>query len=162
MISKHIPRTTKSSFKRLAKYIAGAEDEGEKLSDFWIVNSNAGETLDDLDLAIIDIENTQSKNTRCKVDKTYHLLVSFKDEKPDLKTLKAIECEFAKALGIETHQRIVGTHQNTDNFHMHIAYNKINPETYRVATLSNDYYKRSKVCHEMEKKYNRPVAKVSF
>ncbi|MGD9637750.1 MAG: TraI/MobA(P) family conjugative relaxase [Alphaproteobacteria bacterium] len=154
MISKHIPRTTKSSFRRLAKYIAGAEDEGEKLSDFWIVNSNAGETLDDLDLAIIDIENTQSKNTRCKLDKTYHLLVSFKDEKPDLKTLKEIECEFAKALGIETHQRIVGTHQNTDNFHMHIAYNKINPETFKVATLSNDYYKRSKVCRDMEKKYN--------
>ena len=84
MISKHIPRTTKSSFRRLAKYIAGAEDEGEKLSDFWIVNSNAGETIDDLDLAIIDIENTQSQNTRCRVDKTYHLLVSFKDEKPDL------------------------------------------------------------------------------
>ena len=157
MISKHIPRTTKSSFRRLAKYIAGAEDEGEKLSDFWIVNSIAGETLDDLDLAIIDIENTQSQNTRCKVDKTYHLLVSFKDEKPDLKTLKAIECEFAKALGIETHQRVVGTHQNTDNFHMHIAYNKINPETFNVATLSNDYYKRSKVCRDMEKKYNLKV-----
>ncbi|MGD9637938.1 MAG: TraI/MobA(P) family conjugative relaxase [Alphaproteobacteria bacterium] len=157
MISKHIPRTTKSSFRRLAKYIAGAEDDGEKLSDFWIVNSDAGETLDDLELAIIDIENTQSRNTRCRVDKTYHLLVSFKNEKPDLKTLKEIEKEFAKALGIETHQRVVGTHQNTDNFHMHIAYNKINPETFKVATLSNDYYKRSKVCRDMEKKYNLKV-----
>ncbi|MGD9638273.1 MAG: TraI/MobA(P) family conjugative relaxase [Alphaproteobacteria bacterium] len=157
MIAKSIKRTTNSGFKRLANYIAGAEDEGEKLDSFWIVNSIAGESLDDLEIAIIDIENTQSKNLKATSDKTYHLLVSFRNEKPKLEELKDIECEFAKALEFEKHQRVVGTHQNTDNFHMHIAYSKVNPETGKINTPYYDYAKLSKVCRAMEKKYNLAI-----
>src|SRR5690606_41073424 len=50
-------------------------------------------------------------------------------EKLSAETLKDIEAEFAAALGLQDHQRVAGTHINTDNFHMHVAYNLVNPRT---------------------------------
>lgn len=153
MISKKIERKSGDNYGRLAEYIAGAKDPGEKLDQFWTVNCDAGSDLEDLDMAIAEIEATQSQNTRTKSDKTYHMVVSFRDEKPSPEALVDIEKEFAKALGFEDHQRVVATHQNTDNFHMHVAYNKIHPGTQRNHTPSWDFKKRDAVCREMEKKY---------
>jgi hypothetical protein len=147
------------SCEKLAKYVAGliGADKGEKLEDFWIVNSAAGESFDDLELAIIDIKNTQKMNTTAKSQKNYHMVISFKDEKPSLKALKDIEQEMAKALGFSEHQRVVGTHYNTGNFHMHIAFNKIHPETYNIHIPFQAYSKMSTICRKMEKKYNLAI-----
>ncbi|PHR04162.1 MAG: relaxase [Sulfitobacter sp.] len=153
MISKKIERKSKDNYGRLAEYLATAKDPGEKLEKFWMVNCEAGTDLDDLGMAIAEIEATQSQNTRTKSDKTYHMVVSFRDEKPSPEALEEIEREFAKALGFEEHQRIIATHQNTDNFHMHVAYNKIHPDTLKNHNPSLDYRKRDAVCRAMEKKY---------
>ncbi|WP_235731728.1 relaxase/mobilization nuclease domain-containing protein [Fundidesulfovibrio putealis] len=40
----------------------------------------------------------------------------------------AIEEEFAKTIGLSEHQRHCGVHKNTNNLHMHVAYNMIHPE----------------------------------
>ena len=123
MISKKHDRKSPGSFKDLAIYIADAKENGEKLDDLWIVNSTAGEDIRELDLAIMEIQLHQDTNTRVTTDKSYHLIVSFREgEKPDTEALKDIDKEFAKALGFEEHPRIVATHANTENFHMHIAY----------------------------------------
>lgn len=157
MISKVIPRKTGDNFGRLARYLAAAEDPGEKLEQFWMVNCDAGENLSDIELAISGIEETQALNVRSKSDKTYHMIVSFKNEKPSAEALQDIEQEFAKALGFEEHQRIVATHQNTDNFHMHVAYNKIHPEKLTNHAPKWDFKKREKVCREMERKYGLQI-----
>src|SRR3546814_6539433 len=44
-------------------------------------------------------------------------MVSFRDERPSPEALRDIEREFAQALGFGDHQRIAGTHINTENFH---------------------------------------------
>ncbi|NQY83083.1 MAG: hypothetical protein HRT36_08830 [Alphaproteobacteria bacterium] len=59
MISKKALRENDDKFDRLAHYVAAAEDQDEKLDCLWIVNCDVGETLDDLDLAIVEIDNTQ-------------------------------------------------------------------------------------------------------
>ncbi len=105
----------------------------------------------------MEIEATQNLNTRAKGDKTYHLVVSFRDEKPSPEALKDIEEQYAKALGFEDHQRVVATHQNTDNFHMHVAYNKIHPDTLKILTPGRDFFKLENVSREMEKKYGLAV-----
>jgi len=157
MIAKAVLRNTNDRYGRLAEYLAAASDPGEKLDQFWTVGCAAGETLEDLELAIAEIEATQAMNTRSKKPKTYHLVVSFRDEKPSLEALKDMEQEFAKALGFEEHQRIIATHKNTDNFHMHIAYNQVNPSRFNNHSPSHDYEKLARVCRAMEIKYGLKI-----
>lgn len=153
MIPKHIPRTTVDNYSRLGLYLAAAKEEGEKLDLFWMTNFNAGDGLEDLDLALIEAETTQALNLRAKKDKTYHLMISFREERPSVEALKDIAQEAAKSIGFEDHQYIVATHQNTDNYHMHIAFNKIHPQTYKAHTPSYDYRKLDTMCRRMEKKW---------
>ena len=157
MIAKHINRSVNSNYGRLAQYIAAASEKGEKLDELWMVNCNAGTDLEDIDHGIAEIEATQALNTRAKSDKTYHLLLSFRDEKPSPEALKDIEEQFAAALGFGDHQRIAATHTNTDNFHMHIAINKINPDTLKIHHPSHDYRTLEETCRAMEKKHGLKI-----
>lgn len=157
MIAKRVDREGNDSFRRLAEYIAGAKDPGEKLDQLWIVNAAAGKEPEFLDMAIHEIVATQGFNTRTKSDKSYHLVVSFRDEKPSPEALRDIEIELAEALGFGEHQRVAATHQNTDNFHLHVAYSKIHPTTERSHTPHRDFKTLERVCRSMEKKHGLKV-----
>lgn len=158
MIPKRIDiEPENDDFAALAEYIAAAKDDGEKLEHLWIENCNAGDGIDDLDLAIAEVKATQALNQRTKIGKTYHLMISFRDEHPTLDVLKDIEGEFAKALGYAEHQRVIGTHVNTDNFHMHVAINKIHPDTLKAHTPLRDFQTLEAVSREMEKKHGLKV-----
>ena len=82
MIAKRVKSEGQDSFRRLAEYLSAADAPGEKLEDLWIAGAAAGTDKADLDLAIREIEATQGLNTRARGSKTYHLVVSFRDEKP--------------------------------------------------------------------------------
>ncbi|ERP94979.1 hypothetical protein Q669_31095 [Labrenzia sp. C1B10] len=71
--------------------------------------------------------------------------------------LKDIEQEFAKALGLEDHQRVVGTHINTENFHMHIQFNLVHPETFRMHTPFRDFQVLQLTAAELEKEHGLEV-----
>ncbi|WP_240626555.1 TraI/MobA(P) family conjugative relaxase [Thalassospira lohafexi] len=147
------------NYTRLGEYIAAAEEKGEKLHQFWIRNCDAGTNIEDLDLALLEIEAVRRQKPDI-ADKTYHLVVSFRPGEQDKLTktdLMAIEAEYAKALGYGDHQRVAGTHINTDNFHMHIAFNKVHPETLKVITPHRDFKILAKVSREMEKKYGLAI-----
>lgn len=180
MISKRIPcRQENDNFRRLANYIADASG-GEKyhviepdkhLADYIADKTGAGEKClmtwaagcdagQDYDLAIDEIRATQAMNTRSTKEKSYHLVVSFHKEdmaRLTSKEFKEIEEEVAKALGFESHQRLCGIHINTDNPHMHVAYNMIHKEKFTRHDPFYDYYKRDQICRQLEKKYNLKV-----
>ncbi len=155
MIAHKIDRKSgQNSFKALARYVAAAKEDNEKLGDLWIENCELASTIEDLELAIVEIENTQKHNTRVKGDRSYHLVISFAEgEVPDQEAMKDIEKSFATALGFEDHERIIGTHTNTDNYHMHVAINRIHPRTYKVHTPYYDFDALEKTRLEMEVKY---------
>jgi len=158
VIAKHIPRDKPGSFTDLAKYVAAAKEPGEKLDDLWIINANAGETIEDLDLAIREVEAQQALNKRVKTDKQYHLMVSFPEgEKPTPEAMRDMEREFAKALGFTDHPRVVGTHIDTNNFHMHVAYSRIHPKTFKAHSPEWDYRALEKTSRAMEQKYGLKV-----
>ena len=143
------------NYTRLGEYIAAAEEKGEKLHQFWIRNCDAGTNIEDLDLALLEIEAVRRQKPDI-ADKTYHLVVSFRPGDQDKLTkddLMAIEAAYTKALGYGDHQRVAGTHINTDNFHMHIAFNKVHAETLKVVTPHRDFKILAKVSRELEKKY---------
>ena len=95
-----------------------------------------------LENAIAEIEMTQAAKPNIRSTKTYHLLVSFREKEgdwPDLKTLQEIERRLIDAIGFTDHQRVCATHIDTNNFHMHIAINKIHPKTLLSVSPKHDF-----------------------
>ena len=129
MISKRVGIEPKNdNYARLANYIADAGHDGEKCLASWCAGCEAD---DDYELAVLEAQAAQALNTRSQKEKTYHLLISFRPEdeaKLTPEAFKAIEERFATALGFSEHQRHCGIHKNTNNIHMHIAYNMLSIE----------------------------------
>ncbi|WP_320170465.1 TraI/MobA(P) family conjugative relaxase [Maridesulfovibrio sp.] len=154
MISRRIAcKPQNDNYRRLADYIADAKNKGEKTLMSWCAGCWAG---DDYELAIQEVLDTQELNQRTGKEKTYHLIVSFRPEdeavlSPD--DFKEIEQEFSKALGFEDHQRHCGVHKNTNNIHMHIAYNMVHPERLTRYEPYRDFYKRDRLHRELELKF---------
>lgn len=140
-------------YRRLGNYCRDADHKGEKCLMSWFAGCNAP----DYDLALEEIKATQAMNTRVRSDKTYHLEVSFRPEdeiRLAPEAYERIERAFAEALGLSEHQRVCGVHKNTNNLHMHIAYNLIHPDRLTMATtLFYDYEKLSRACRAMEKEF---------
>lgn len=161
MIAKRVERSAnvRDNFTGLGRYIAAAKDPGEKLDQLWMVNCDAGETPEDLETALAEVEAVRQMKPDVD-DKTYHLVVSFHpDEEKKLAPddLKAIEREFAEALGYGEHQRVAATHQNTDHYHLHMAINKVHPENLKLHTPFRDFKTLEQVCRRIERKYDLVV-----
>ena len=160
MISKHITcKPRNDDYGRLASYIADAGHRGEKTLLSWF---SGCWTEDDYQLAIEEVEAVQKTNVRTAKEKTYHLIVSFRPDDEDKLTpdvYREIELEFARVLGFEEHQRHAGVHRNTDNLHLHIAFNMIHPVRRTRHEPFRDYRERDRLCRHLEQKYNLTVDK---
>ena len=158
MISKKVGISPKNdNYARLAEYIADAGHGGEKSLMHWCAGCLGD---DDYQNGIAEAMDVQTMNTRTKQSKTYHLVISFRPEdeaKLTPEIFSAIEERFADSLGYTEHQRHCGVHKNTGNLHMHICYNMIHPEKHTRHEPFRDYWKRDKVCRELEKEYGLVV-----
>jgi len=153
MISKRVTMNHggKSSFSRLTNYLLNSQGKEFRVGSISITNCQS-ETPE---WAALEIETTQSLNQRATGDKTYHLIISFPEgETPKTEALKSIESEMCNALGYGEHQRISVAHQDTDNFHIHIAINKIHPVRLTMHEPYRDYRIRDNVCLALEKKHS--------
>jgi len=163
MIAKHIePKDNRQGvknhhdFRKLGNYCRDASHAGEKCLLSW----HEGCLAPDYDLALVEITATQAMNTRCRNDKTYHLMISFRPEdeaKLNPEAYRKIELAMADALGVSGHQRVCGVHKNTNNLHMHVAYNLIHPEKYTIHEPFRDFYKLAESCREMEKEFDLAI-----
>jgi hypothetical protein len=152
MIAKqvHMNSVKKSSFAGLVKYLTGTQDKNERVGAVSISNCIS----DQIEIATLEVLNTQAQNTRATADKTYHLIVSFRaGESPDEATLKAIEERICEGLGFGDHQRVSVAHHDTDNLHIHIAINKIHPTRYTIHEPYNAYHKLGQLCDKLEREY---------
>lgn len=156
MIAKRSPKRKDggSSFDSLAKYILDAKGQGEKVE--WSTVTNCEST--DLDWALAEIKATQESNQRTKGDKTYHLIVSFPPgEDPTKEQLADIEAELCKAIGLADHQRLSAVHADTEHKHIHIAINKIHPQTLNMIEPYYDHYSLAEACQKLEIKHGLEV-----
>jgi hypothetical protein len=152
VIAEEVKKTkAKKSIKKLVNYIIDSDNSGEKVAYLNATNCIG----DDIDLVVIEMEMTQDKNTRTKKDKTFHMVISFPPgEVPTREQLDDIEQSLAESVGMGHHQRISAAHTNTDNFHLHVAINKIDPTSYRM--VNNYYYHKDmmKACTDLEIKHD--------
>jgi len=149
MIAKHIPMhaVNKSGFARLVRYLTDTQGKQERTGEIRLTNC----VSDDVEMASLEVLNTQALNRRSLADKTYHLVISFRDgEEPDAPSLAAIEERVCDALGFVGHQRISVEHRDTDNRHLHIAINKIHPTRYTIHEPYLAYRTLARVCETLE------------
>lgn len=151
-----LDKSIKSSFRRLSAYITNEQvssDLNIRNVGAWIEPDSVYD-IDDLDLFIDDVESVQSMS-KATSDKTYHLIVLFGvDERPSAEILQSISNELVNSLGFDKHQRLTVIHDDTDNLHLHIAINKIDPEKFTIHEPYYPYKTLSKMAHELEIKYN--------
>jgi hypothetical protein len=168
MIAKRIVRERgASNFRRLGRYILdGAAEEEQavmaRMADYILgaeksraANvrfSNCVST--DAELALKEILATQAMNKRAKGDRTYHLVISFPPgERPTLSQLQDIEHALVERIGLSGHQRLSATHLDTGHLHLHVAINKIHPESFRCVEPYYDKRRLMQACMELEAKH---------
>jgi Relaxase/Mobilisation nuclease domain len=171
MIAKRIIRKQAASFKGLGAYILAEQNGGRgdpvdwKLSEYLLDHAHSGEKVawahatncksDDLGFAVKEILAIQARNKTAKTDKSYHLVVSFpEEERPAREQIEDIEAELCMAIGLAEHQRIAAVHQNTDNWHLHVAINRVHPTTRRAVEPYYDHLRLQEACQVLEIKHN--------
>ena len=147
---EHRDATDPASWTRLGAYILDTPHEGEKVA--WARAINCGH--EDPGWAVRHILAVQERNTRAKSDKSYHLVVSFPEgERPARAQMEDIEDRLCDAIGFGEHQRVSAVHQNTDNWHLHVAINKVHPVSLRNVTPIHDHFRLQAACLELEIKH---------
>lgn len=101
-------------------------------------------------------------NPRVK-DPVYHFLVSLQrgEHLPDA-AMFDIARETMTALGFEGHQYASAIHHDTDNLHVHVAVNRVDPETYKAVYPDRDHYKGARAMREIELRYGLAHDKGAF
>jgi len=129
-------------FRHLARYIRG-RDTKPRATWFHAANLPGVSGKDDLQLACKLVDAVQSQNTRAGSKRTYHLVISLHpdDRRLERKELQQVVESFVDTLGFSEHQYIAVRHDDTDHEHIHVAINKIHPETFRIHSPAWDHQK---------------------
>ena len=159
MIVKQVSSKGKGSFKALAAYLLDLKNDGEKVKRYDFSNC----PFEEIDENISYIKQMQELNQMVHSDKSLHLVVSFQEEEfPSEEVLADIEMELLKSLNMQEHHRLSVSHNNTNNFHLHIAINRLNPQTNLLVDSWKSKMKLQKKAEELEEKHklkkdNHPI-----
>jgi|GEM_PF-3041184 len=103
-----------------------------------------------LETAAEEMQAVADVNSRAN-DPLYHLILSWPEfEKPTPEQAEEAVRAQLKALGFEGHQYIAAVHNDTPDMHVHVAINRVHPETFRVHHPRGDYYTLDRTCREIE------------
>ncbi|HEO99651.1 MAG TPA: hypothetical protein ENO02_10175 [Epsilonproteobacteria bacterium] len=152
IVKKVAAKKGTGSFGGLADYLLDKNNlhKGEKVE--FVGFSNC--PYQDQEKNLSYIKAMQDLNQRTNSDKTLHLIVSFQeDEKPTIDQLNNIEEELLKSIEMQDHHRMSVTHVNTNNFHLHIAVNRLDPLTNNLIDPYRDIPKLQKKAVELEEKH---------
>lgn len=100
--------------------------------------------------ASTEMDMVAVQNTRCN-DPVYHAILSWPEsERPTQDQIFDSARHCLKRLGMEGHQYVFAIHDDTDNLHCHLTVNRINPVSYKAASLYNDRFTLDRSCRELE------------
>jgi hypothetical protein len=94
-----------------------------------------------------------AQNVRVK-DPVYHIVLSWPaGETPTDDQAFACGAHAMRAVGMEGHQYVFGMHKDTKNVHMHVAVNRVNPDTFKAIYPDRDFYKLDRAMRELELRF---------
>jgi hypothetical protein len=140
MIGKYIPSPKSNcSFGGLNDYITGKAKRRlntEKVTFADCVNLISTES------ATTEMESLALQNKRC-ADPVMHLLLSWREnENPTREQVAEAVKITLDEMGLSDCQSVYALHQNTDNMHLHICVNRVNPNTLRAINPAHGWTRR--------------------
>ena len=135
IITPKQPRDDKtvSRLSKLVPYML--RGKGEERCTWYLAGNLEGlDRQKDAELAVEVMELLQKGNVRAKGNKTYHLVISFHPEDRRLTPaeLEDVVHRAVAAAGLGQHQYIAVRHSEQEHEHLHVAVNKIHPETLKI------------------------------
>jgi hypothetical protein len=139
---KNLPSSTLNSSSNnparadgLSVYILDQKDQGEKVRHSGTLNFiSDNPRVQAREMAALAQDAPRSK------DPIAHYVISWKEhEQPTPKQIdQAVEI-FLEKMELTEHQTIYALHQDTDNAHLHIAVNRVHPDTLKVIRPNNGF-----------------------
>ena len=100
--------------------------------------------------ASAEMKAVADMNGRVK-DPVYHVVLSWREgEQPTNQQMFEAGREAMKAVGMDGHQYVFAAHRDTDNHHLHMMVNRVNPETEKAVYPDKDFYKLDRCMREVE------------
>ena len=146
MIAKKIPNSKKSSTKSargsgLAKYIT--EPERVNQIEKCVYSEAVNFISTDLQSQAAEMVALSQEAVKSK-DPIDHWVLSWKaNERPTPQQASEAAAIFIKQCGLEDHQYIIGLHDDTENMHLHIAVNRVHPDTCKVVKINKGFDKEA-------------------
>jgi len=106
----------------------------ERCTWYMAGNLSSLDRRDDAELAVNVMELLQEGNQRAKANKTYHVVISFhpRDRQLTPAELEDVVRRTVAAAGLGEHQYIAVRHSEQEHEHVHVAVNRIHPETLKI------------------------------
>ncbi|HXI19207.1 MAG TPA: TraI/MobA(P) family conjugative relaxase, partial [Chloroflexota bacterium] len=142
MIVKKVKNPKKAASKsarggRLTDYIVSPELENS--SEKCIHAGARGFICDDFQSQQAEMLALSQEAVRSK-DTINHYVLSWREgEQPSPDQVEEAVNVFMEELGLKDHQAIYGLHADTDNIHLHIAINRVHPETLRMVEINKGF-----------------------
>jgi hypothetical protein len=142
MIVKKVPKRAPAKSKAhnvraLADYIAGpnAGGVGEKVEHRGALNllnlDHEGQVQEMIDLA---------ETAKRSPQPVQHWIMSWREgEQPTSAQVDHAARMFLDEMGLAGHQALYGLHRDTENWHLHLAVNRVHPETEKLVTVNNGF-----------------------
>ncbi len=141
MIVKKVPsskvKNKSASIRDLADYIREPHNQNP---DEKVLYANGRAFLCDdhaaqrEEMVALAAESVRSKNP------VNHYVISWREgEQPSPEQVEEAVSIFTEELGLREHQSIYALHKDTDNIHLHIAINRVHPETLKAVKINNGF-----------------------
>jgi len=141
-----------TSFQSLVRYISHEVDEetGEIVGRGVVWTSDA---ILDPEIAAKEMKLVALMNPRCE-NPVYHYILTWRDgEQPPFPQWREAVKKSLEALGFDGHQAVAVAHTNTGNFHVHVAVNRVHPETYRAHSPEWSHYSLDEILRRLEQQF---------
>ncbi|PHR90635.1 MAG: hypothetical protein COA78_34825 [Blastopirellula sp.] len=161
--------STGKGFRGLAAYLINGEKDNQQAADrvAWASTRNIGGNLDPREdwqaiarqmhatTAAHAIGRDNPKGHKC-TRPVWHLSVSWAEREADKaapEAMQKIADDLLGRLGLSEHQALFVAHDDTENPHLHLVVNLVNPESGKVWDRHNDLQKVNTHLAAMEKEY---------
>lgn len=155
---------SKTSLRFLTNYLEQSKqnENQTRVADRFFFNQT--KEAFDLQTCATDMLQVMNKNERVKNAKYAHYVLSLEEGQTlSHDEWKEYLSKTLKSLGLEEHQAYAVMHCDTDNQHVHLVVNKINPNTLNVAQLAYEKLNlkklRTDINEELDLRFNQSQSK---
>ena len=131
------PKSKAAHVRALADYIAGPDAGGaggkvQHRGSLNLLNLDHEEQVQEM----IDLADLAKRSPQ----PVQHWIMSWKEgEQPTSVQADLAARMFLDEMGLAEHQALYGLHRDTENWHLHMAVNRVHPETEKLATVNNGF-----------------------